>query len=222
VTLNFSLLAEYWPQLRHGLQITILLWLAGSAIAAVIGFACGFGAALGPVWLRRVIRCYVELFRGTPLLVQLFLVYSGGPHIGITLSALTVGIGGLGLYGGAYFTETVRGGVLGIPNGQIEAGRAFGLTRLQIIRTIILPQMLVLSLPPAVNLLIFLLKDTAVLSILTIPELTFEVTGMTLETFAFVEPFLVLAIGYWVLVELTAIAGRFAEQRLSRRLGMAL
>jgi polar amino acid transport system permease protein len=222
MSFNLALLAEYGPQLRHGLQITILLWLAGSAIAAVIGFICGFGAALGPVWLRRAVRCYVELFRGTPLLVQVFLVYSGGPHIGITLGAMTVGIGGLGLYGGAYFTETVRAGVLGIPNGQIEAGRAFGLTRLQIIRTVMLPQMLVLSLPPTVNLLIFLLKDTAVLSILTIPELTFEVTGMTLETFAFVEPFLALAIGYWVLVELTAIAGRFAEQRLSRRLGMAL
>jgi polar amino acid transport system permease protein len=219
---NLSLFADYAPQLLHGLGVTVLIWLAGSALAAVIGFLCGFGAALGPVWLRRVIGCYVELFRGTPLLVQLFLVYSGGPHIGIVLSALTVGIGGLALYGGAYFTETVRGGILGIPNGQIEAGRAFGLTRLQIIRTVILPQMLVLALPPSVNLLIFLLKDTAVLSILTVPELTFEVTGMTLETFAFVEPFLALAIGYWLLVEITAIAGRFAEQRLSRQLGMAL
>jgi polar amino acid transport system permease protein len=222
VTFNTSLIVEYWPQLRHGMQMTILLWLAGSAIAAVIGFVCGFCAALGPPLLRKIVRCYVEAFRGTPLRVQLFIVYSGGPHVGITLSALTVGISGLGLYGGAYFTETVRGGVLGIPNGQIEAARAFGLTRLQVIHTVILPQMLVLSLPPSVNLLIFLLKDTAVLSILTIPELTFEVTGMTLETFAYVEPFLALAVGYWVLVELTAIAGRFAERSLSRRLGIAL
>ena len=154
--------------------------------------------------------------------MQLFLVYAGGPHIGITLSAATVGIGGLGLYGGAYFTETVRAGIGAIPGGQIEAAGSFGLTRLQTVRAIILPQMLVLSLPPFVNLMIFLLKDTAVLSILTIPELTFQVTGMTLETFAFVEPFLALAVGYWVLVELTAIVGRLAERNLGRRLGMSL
>jgi polar amino acid transport system permease protein len=222
VSIDWSLLAGYWPNLLHGAWITVLAWLSGSLIAVVIGLVCGIASTMGPPALRKAIRGYVELFRGTPLLVQLFFVYAGGPHIGVTLSAWTVGIGGLGLYGGAYFTETVRAGIMSVPQGHVEAARSFGLSRAQTIRTIVLPQMLVLSLPPFVNLMIFLLKDTAVLSIITIPELTFEVTGMTLETFAFVEPFLALAVVYWILVEVTAVLGRLAEQALSRRLGMVL
>lgn len=218
--LDWSLFANYWPSLLSGTQTTVEIWLLGSAIAMAIGATCGLLLPFGPRPLRKVIRWYVELYRGTPLLVQLFLVYAGGPHVGITLSAFTVGVWGLGLYGGAYFTETVRAGVISIPNGQIEAARSFGETRWQIIRSIILPQVAVLSLPPSVNLLIFLLKDTAVLSIMTVHELTFEVTGITLETFAFVEPFIALAVVYWLLVELTAMLGRLVERSLSSRLGM--
>lgn len=217
--IDWSLFSEYRPQLLSGLRNTVVLWFAGAAVGIAIGFAGGLILAGGPVTLRRVVRAYVEFFRGTPLLVQLFLVYSGGPHIGITLSAITVGVVGLGLYGGAYFTEIFRAGFANIPAGQIEAARSFGLSRRQTIRTIILPQMLLLSLPAIVNLLIFILKDTAVLSILTIPELTFEVTGMTLETFAFIEPYMALAVLYWLLVELTAVLGRAAERGLQRRLG---
>jgi polar amino acid transport system permease protein len=222
LTLDWSILATYWPSLLSGTETTVAAWLLGSAIAVGIGLLGGFGLTFGPPLLRKIIRCYVELFRGTPLLVQLFLVYAGGPHIGITLSAMTAGIGGLGLYGGAYFTETVRASIMSIPNGQLEAARSFGEKRWQIIRSIILPQIILLSLPSSVNLFIFLLKDTAVLSIMTVHELTFEVTGITLETFAFVEPFLALAAVYWVLVELTAALGRLAERTLSDRLGMRL
>lgn len=219
--IDWSLFEEYWPQLLHGLQVTALLWLAGAALAVLIGFLCGLALAGGPTWLQPPVRCYVELFRGTPLLVQLFLVYSGGPHIGITLSANIVGLCCLGLYGGAYATEIFRAGFTGIPAGQIEAARCFGYTRAQTVARIVLPQLLLVSLPAIVNLLIFILKDTAVLSIITIPELTFEVTGMTLETFAFVEPYMALALAYWLLVELTSIAGSSAERGLRRRLGYA-
>jgi polar amino acid transport system permease protein len=217
--IDWSLFNDYWPDLLSGARNTVLLWVAGSLLGIVIGFAGGLVLAGGPPGLRKPIRCYVELFRGTPLLVQLFLVYAGGPHIGIVLNALTVGIVGLGLYGGAYFTEIFRAGFATIPKGQIDAASSFGFNRYQTVRRIILPQMLLLSLPSIVNLLIFILKDTAVLSILTIPELTFQVTGMTLETFAFIEPYMALAIGYWLLVELTALAGRTAEHALKRRLG---
>jgi polar amino acid transport system permease protein len=221
VTIDWSLFADYAPQLLYGTELTIGLWLVGSLLALVIGFVLGLLLSVGPRALRAAIRCYVEFFRGTPLLVQLFLIYAGGPHIGITLSALTVGIWGLGLYGGAYFTEIFRAGFASIPPGQLDAARSFCLTRGQTIRHVVVPQMLTLVLPPAVNMLIVVLKDTAVLSILTIPELTFQVTGMTLETFAFVEPYLALAVVYCLLVELTAIAGRAAEARLTHRLAWA-
>jgi polar amino acid transport system permease protein len=221
MTIDWSLLVQYAPELISGTELTIVLWLVGSLLALVIGFVLGLLLSIGPRWLGGVIRCYVEFFRGTPLLVQLFIIYAGGPHIGITLSALTVGIWGLGLYGGAYFTEIFRAGFASIPSGQIDAARSFCLSRGQTIRYVVVPQMLTLVLPPVVNMLIVVLKDTAVLSILTIPELTFQVTGMTLETFAYVEPYFALAVVYWALVELTAIAGRAAEAKLSHRLAWA-
>jgi polar amino acid transport system permease protein len=216
VNFNLDLLRQYAPDLLRGLCLTIEIWIAGAVIALVIGTALGVLAAFGPVKLRAIIRCYVEFFRGTPLLVQLFLLYYGGPHIGLMLSAMSAGLIGLGLYGGAYFAEICRAGLASVPAGQLEAARSFGYTRRDAIIHIVLPQALILMLPPAVNLLVIILKDTAVLSILTIPELTFQVTGMTLETFAFVEPYAALALGYWLLVELAARLGHIAENHLSR------
>jgi polar amino acid transport system permease protein len=229
VSFDLSLFDNYWPDLMHGTFLTVELWVAASLIGIAIGFVLALVLSTvmprhgsGPAsFLVGAIRCYVEFFRGTPLLVQLFLVYAGGPHIGITLSAFTVGIWGLGLYGGAYFTEIFRAGFAAIPPGQVEAARSFGFTRAQLVRHVVVPQMLVLIIPPFVNMLIILLKDTAVLSILTIPELTFQVTGMTLETFAFIEPFLALAIVYWVLVEAISAAGRATESWLRHSLGLA-
>jgi polar amino acid transport system permease protein len=218
VSLDTALLQQYAPDLLSGLRLTIEIWLAGSVIALAVGAALGVPLTFARPGLRAVVRCYVEFFRGTPLLVQLFLLYYGGPRIGLTLNAMTAGLIGLGLYGGAYFAELFRAGFSSIPAGQLEAARSFGYSRRDAIRHIILPQALILMLPPSVNLLVIILKDTAILSILTIPELTFQVTGMTLETFAFVEPYLALALGYWVLVELAARLGHAAEHRLTRHM----
>lgn len=219
MNIDFTMLVEFVPQLLSGFLHTIEIWLAGSLIAALIGAMLGFILTVGPKGVRVAIRCYIEFFRCTPLLVQLFLFYFGGPLIGITLDAQTVGIIGLGLYGGAYFTTTFHAGFTSIPPGQIEAARSFGITRWQTTRHIVLPQMLVLIIPPSVNLLIFMVKDTAVLSIITVPELTFQVTSITLDTYAFVEPYVALALGYWLLVELTARLGRASEAMASHYLG---
>lgn len=221
--MHWRVVGEYLfsvPILR-GLLLTVEL----TAVSMVIGVVLGLVVAVmrlsdNPV-LRSVSYAYVWIFRGTPLLVQLFLLYYGGPRIGLTLNAMTAGLIGLGLYGGAYFAELFRAGFSSIPAGQLEAARSFGYSRRDAIRHIILPQALILMLPPSVNLLVIILKDTAILSILTIPELTFQVTGMTLETFAFVEPYLALALGYWLLVELTARLGHAAEHRLTRHMARA-
>jgi polar amino acid transport system permease protein len=214
MTFDYSLLVKYAPQFLEGFRLTLLTWLVGSTLALVLGFVLACGLASGRNLVRAFIRCYVEFFRGTPLLVQLFVAYYGGPYIGITLDAVTVGIFGLGFYGAAYFAEIFRAGFASIPSGQIDAARSFGIPRRDRIRHIVVPQMLVLVIPPGVTLLVILLKDTAILSIITVPELTFQVTGMTIETFAFVEPFAVLAAFYWVMTELVSYLGRRAELRL--------
>ncbi|HEY0294344.1 MAG TPA: amino acid ABC transporter permease [Bordetella sp.] len=219
--LDFSLLLQFGPDLLQGFFNTIKIWLSAALLAALIGSVLGFAMTVGPRRLRQAITCYVEFFRCTPFLVQLFLFYFGGPSIGLTLDAYPVGIIGLGLYGGAYFTATMHAGFNSIPKGQIEAAQSFGISRWQTVRHVVLPQMLVLIIPPGINLLIFMIKDTAVLSIITVPELTFQITNITQETYAFVEPYLALALGYWVLVEITARLGRLGESLATRHLGKA-
>jgi polar amino acid transport system permease protein len=213
-----SIFGQYAPQFLEGLKYTVVMWTLGSAIAIVLGFIFGLALSVGNRAITLFLRGYVEVFRGTPLLAQLFLIYYGGPSIRITLDATTVGIIGLSLYGSAYFAEIFRAGFASIPNGQLEAASSFGLSKYAKLRYIILPQTFVLVIPPGINLLIILLKDTAVLSIVTVPELTFQVTGMTIETFTFVGPFAALAALYWILTELVAFLGRRLELRVGRYL----
>jgi polar amino acid transport system permease protein len=216
--MDMSLFVRYGPQILDGLKYTLVIWVLGSIIAILLGFLLGFALSFGNRSIALLLRGYVELFRGTPLLAQLFLVYYGGPSIGITLDASTVGLLGLGLYGSAYFAEIFRAGFASIPSSQFEAASSFGIPKFAQLRYVTLPQIFVLVIPPSTNLLIVLLKDTAVLSILTVPELTFQVTGMTIETFAFIEPFAALAVVYWSLTELVAFLGRRLEVRAGRYL----
>ena len=212
-----ALLAAYAPQLLAGLGWTASLCLAALAIAAPLGFAL----ALLRRWHRALNRCvaaYVSLFRGTPLLIQLFLAYYGGPQLGLVLSAAQAGLIGLALYGGAYYAEIFRAGLDAVPRGQVEAARALGLSWAQALRLVQGPQLLALALPPATGQAIALLKESAVLSVITVPELTFQTTRMVTETLAVAEPYLALALLYWLTAALVAAAGRRAEAAVTRHL----
>ncbi|WOI56832.1 amino acid ABC transporter permease [Palleronia sp. LCG004] len=218
MTLDFYHLIPYAPALAWGFVLTVLAWAASLVLSLIVGSVLGLVAALtrGPV--RMAIAAYVGFFRGTPLLIQLFILYYGGPHLGLTLDAWQAGLLGLTLYGGAYATEIVRGGLQAIPRGQIEAARALGYTRWKTLRHIVTPQVLVPVMPPMTNNAIFLLKDTALLSVITVPEMTSQVSKMNIETFTFVEPYLALSITYWILVEFAARMGRLIEARITRHL----
>ncbi len=215
MTGGINVLIDYGPQLLKGLCYTLVMAIAGSVFGLVLGFALAVIRNGGRRVPNAIIDGYVEIFRGTPLLVQLFVFYYGGSTIGITLSAFTVGLMGLSLYGSAYFSEIFRAGFESLARGQTEAAISFGFSRWRTLRYVVLPQILIMIIPPGTNLMIILLKDTAVLSIITVPELTFQVTGMTVETYTFVGPFMVLAVVYWVLTELTSYLGK----RLERRVG---
>ena len=203
------------PSIASGLGMTLGTWVAGVAIAMLIGFAVAVLQLLTGRWVRAVLRAYIECFRATPFLVQLFILYYGGPSFGLTLDPIPAGIIGLGLYGGAYFAEAFRSGFRSIPPGHLEAAQCLGLTRWQTVWRVQLPQMLVLIMPAITNLTIVLSKETAVLSIVTVPELTFVLTGIGSETFAFVETLLVLCVCYLALVELTSRVGSWVEARLA-------
>ena len=204
------------PSIAHGLLITLGTWAAGVAIGLLLGFAIAVVQLFGSQAVRGVLRAYIEVFRGTPFLIQLFLLYYGGPNFGITFEPMTAGVLGLGLYGSAYFAEVFRGGFQSVPRGHLEAAECLGLSRWQAIVRVQLPQMLLIIVPALTNLIIILSKETAVLSIVTVPELTFVLTGIGSESFAFVETLLVLCVCYLALVELTSRVGSWAEGRLSR------
>ncbi|MFC3631208.1 amino acid ABC transporter permease [Paracoccus angustae] len=209
-----GLLTQYAPLMLSGLMTTA--WIC--TLASVLGIAVGLllaslaGVPFRP--LQWTVRGYIEIMRGLPILILLFVLYYGGPSIGIRLAAETVGVLGLGFYSAAYFAEIFRSGFESIPGGQIEAARMAGLSNRQIIRHIKLPQMLVLITPALVNQVIILVKESAVLSIITVAELTKNTTQFVNETYAIIEPYLTAALLYWLLVEAVAQLGRFIERRV--------
>lgn len=216
MTFDLSVISDHAGEILDGFLVTLWTWVAGVALGALLGFALALLMRSGGGLVRGAVRGFVELFRGTPFLVQLFILYYGGPSFGLVLEPLGAGLLGLTLYGSAYFAEIFRAGFASVPKGQVEAASVVGLSRAVILRRIVLPQMLVVVLPALVNLVIILTKETAVLSIVTIPELTFVVRGIGNATFAYFETTLVLALVYWGLVEATATLGLWAERRVGR------
>jgi polar amino acid transport system permease protein len=216
VRFDFALVEAKAPEILAALGVTVYVWLVSLVGAAALGFAVAVGRRYGPRWLDAALLAYVEVFRGTPFLVQLFLLYFGGPYVGLSLDALPAGLIALSVYGGAYFSEVFRAGFEAVPKGHVEAAICAGLSRAQIVRRILLPEMAMLVLPACVNLAVSLLKDTSVLSLVTLQELTFTVQAIGTEFYAFVETLFLLALGYWGLVEIAAALGRFAERRLAR------
>lgn len=214
--LDLSLLVQYGPALLRGFGITILCWGAGCLIGMVLGFVLMLLRQVPLKPLRWVIRAYIEVIRGTPFLIQLFLLYSGGPSIGLRLEATAAGILGLGIYGSAYFAEIFRAGYQAVPKGQVEAALSLGMSYGSILCRVIVPAMLVSTVPAIVNMMAILTKETVVLSIITVPELMYEMQTMAAETFATFETIVGMALFYWLLVEVVSRLGRRLEARVTR------
>ncbi|ARC89362.1 amino acid ABC transporter permease [Rhodovulum sp. MB263] len=214
-----EMLHRYGPDLLTGFGLTLLTWVLGTAGGLVLGFLLEMARRFGPrIWVGWPIRAYVEFIRGTPFLVQLFVLYYGGPLIGLRLDALPAGVLGLSLYGAAYFTEILRAGFDAVPRGQIEAARAIGLPGRTIVWRIMLPVMMVSALPALVNFAIILTKETVILSMITVPEIMFQTQTMMSETFEFVLPILILALFFWGFVEVISRFGRRLERRFTHYL----
>ena len=169
--------------------------------------------------LRSGAAIYVEFFRGTSLLIQLFWLFFCLPLIGITLTPMTVAIVGLGLNVGAYGAEVVRGAVQAVARGQYEAATALNMSPSVTMRQVILPQALVAMLPPFGNLLIELLKGTALVSLITITDLTFRGAQLNVVTLRSMEIWGLVLIIYFVLAQILNLFVRYMEQRLSVGLG---
>ena len=216
--MDFAIFEQYGPSLLRGFGVTILCWLLGTVFGMALGLVIALIQRYGPRWVGWIIQIYIEVIRGTPFLVQLFVLYYGGPLIGLRLDALPAGLLGLTIYGSPYFAEIFRSGFRAVPVGQLEAARAIGMSEPTIIRRILLPLGLVSSLPALVNFSIILTKETVILSIITVPELMYQVSRMSAETFRYVEANLVLALFFWALVETISRVGRRLETRITQHL----
>ena len=206
---QFEVLQQAWPLLAAGLKVTLGLSAAAFALALAVGIAVGVLRSESPLF-KAVLTPYVEVFRGTPLLIQLFFIYYGLPSVGVTLSSTTAGILGLGLNGGAYISEIIRGALFSVDRGQKEAATALGHSRLQTLRYVVLPQAIRVATPPLVNAFSALLKDSSLVSVLAITELTRASQLIYTRTFRAFEVYLAVGLLYFALI--------YAVSRLSSRL----
>jgi polar amino acid transport system permease protein len=216
VSLDLDLMIHSIPAALRGAGITVVMWIGGGLVAFAIGFLVALARRYGGRWVRWGLTGPIEILRGTPFLIQLFLLYYGGPFIGLRLEPYEAGFLGTSIYGAAYFSEIIRAGLEAVPRGHVEAATVLGLTRTQTVARILVPEMTLLILPSSINMMIILLKETAVLSIITVPELTLVVTAIGSAHFAFVEALLLLALIYWGIVEAASALGRGLEAGLAR------
>ncbi len=188
-------------------------------LAICAALVAGLARMFGPLPLRWLAITYIEIFRGTSALVQLFWVFFVLPQFGVTLAPMAVAIVTLGLNIGAYGAEVVRGAVRAVPGGQWEAATALNMSRATALRRIILPQALIAMIPPWGNLFIELLKSTALVSLITIGDLAFRAQQLNQTTFRTVEVFTVVLFIYLGIAVLITLGMRSLEAAATRGAG---
>ena len=194
---------------------TVELTLVALAGGLLVGFGMNALRELGPESLRAAYWTYTAVWRGMPFLVHLFICYFGLTSIGLTLDPFEAAALALALYGGAYFAEIFRACWQSIPVGQVEAAYAMGLSRRHVFLHIQCPQALRASLPLITNQTIILIKESSLASIITYPELTLMTTKVVSETYVYVEPYLMLALSYWILTAAVSRIGRAISNRVA-------
>ncbi len=204
-----------WRELAHGTLITVEV----TAGAIVLGCAFGLLVGLGRLQpARRVVygacSAYVSFIRGTPLLVQLFIWFFGLPHFGINLPAFFCGVVGMGVYSGAYVSEIVRGAIQSVDRGQMEAARSLGMPYPMAMWQIIVPQAVIRMIPPLGNEFVALIKNSSLVSLLTITDVMHEGQKIISTSYRSLEVYLAIALVYFVLTNLTGLALRIAERKL--------
>ena len=215
---SFAGFREFLPGLLEGARITVLITVLGCALAVAMAFLAAITRMYGPAPLRWLAITYIELFRGTSALVQLFWLFFVLPHFGVTLEPLTVAVVALGLNVGAYGAEVVRGAIDAVPRGQWEATIALNMSRMEALKRIILPQAVLAMIPPWGNLFIELMKATALVSLITIGDLAFRASQMNQTTYRTIEIFSIVLVFYLAIASLITVGMRALERFAARGL----
>ncbi|MGB3371288.1 MAG: amino acid ABC transporter substrate-binding protein/permease [Rhodococcus sp. (in: high G+C Gram-positive bacteria)] len=212
-----GLIASSWQLLLKGLWLTIVLTVISIAIALVLGAIFGLFRVSTNIVLRGIGTTYVDIFRGTPLLVQAFFIYFGVPAaLGFQMSAFTAGIITLSLNAGAYMAEIVRGGILAVDKGQMEASRSLGISYLKSMRRVVMPQAIRTMIPSYINQFVITLKDTSLLSVIGLAELTQTGRLIIARNFESFNMWLIIGVMYFIIImALTKLSNRL-EKRINK------
>ncbi len=202
------------PALNRGLVMSIKLIIPSGLLGLGLGIVIGTLRTFGHPVIRKAANGYAMIFRGTPLLVQLFLLYFGLPNLGIYLDAYTAAVIGFILCSGAYHSEYIRGGLLSIKKGQILAAQSMGFSTFKTMFNIIVPQAIRRALPGCGNEIIYLIKYSSLAYIITCIELTGEGKIIATRTFRYTEVFLVIGFYYLVLVTMATFLLQKIEEKL--------
>ena len=209
------ILTRYGPLLLEGLRNTLLLTCISYIIGLVLGLGLSILRVYGPLWVKAIVATYIEVFRGTPMVVQLFLIYYSLPSIGVRLDPFTSAIIAIGLNSGAYQAEYFRSAIGSISLGQWEAALSIGMKKATVIRTIIIPQVFRVALPALTNEIIYLLKYSSIAYFITVPELVYTGKIIGTRTFMYLQVYTVIAIIYVIFSLLFSELFFRVEKRIS-------
>ncbi|MCI1009263.1 amino acid ABC transporter permease [Pseudomonas oryzihabitans] len=206
------------PLLQQAVVMTIGLGLGAFILGSLLGMAIALLRISKLRLLRTLAFAYVSIFRGTPLLVQILLIYFGLPHYGIVLSPIPSALLALTLFSAAYLSEIFRAGISSVDSGQWEAAESMSLGYWTCLRRIILPQAFRIALPPMGSRLIALIKDTSLASTITVMEMTRVAEQVGAATFRYMEMFLMIGAIYWIINQVLTILQTWLEGRWTRHM----
>ncbi len=211
--MDIELILKVYPFFIEAAFVTIKL----SLLTTALGLACGALGATLRMSRSRILRgigaTYVSVFRGTPALIQLFILYFGGPQIGIQLDAFEAGVIGLGVNIGAYMTETMRGAIMSVDKGQTEAARTLGMSRWETMRKVVLPQAMRLMIRPLGVNINALIKGTALVAAISVVELTYTAQRYIGSTYKPFEMFLLSGSLYMIIIFITGHGINWLDRR---------
>ena len=217
MTIVIQLLRDHADLFLRGFALTVVLASGGIVAGLVLAAPLALARQSRHHVLRKGAAALIEVMRNMPFVVLLVVVHFGAPRLQVRLAPNASGVVALGLYGAAYFSEVLRGAFATVPRGQIEGARALGLTRRATLIMVVAPQMFAAAVPPGRVVAVMLLKDSAVLSIIAVPELTHEALRVQAESFETVPVFAVLALFYWLLTFALGALTDLAEARTRQR-----
>jgi ectoine/hydroxyectoine ABC transporter permease protein EhuD len=212
-----DVITDFGPALLRGTVLTVELTLLSMGLAMVLGLFIALARGSRILPLRWVARAYVDLFRGTPLLLQLFYLYFVLPELGLRLSPFVAGVAGLTLNYAAFLSEVYRATIGAVDHGQREAAAALGMSSQLAFRRIVFPQAFRIAVPPLGNYLISMFKDTALVSTITVQELLFQTQSLASTTYRYLPLYTMAFVIYFVISYPAGMLVSWLERRLSRR-----